>query len=273
MFKILVERPRFVHRYKGQTRKKVNTRAFLNDLDEDLLPFGVKQSIRPKGKFQFRKELNENLQPLWRFLKQRCGCLWEDVYSELRRNLDPKNAVQMHLMQHIKLNIVMDTILGSDRRVYSQRKHTIYRSDQCLETSTMFRDQFYIHPVTHILCMSPFKRDRVIPPEKAKKLKFQVSPVVQYRLIQGTWYVVELEEIPKDLGSPTEFFTNGTGYKNNREYMKVIDFTKVGDVLFPGGLNSAARTFEYGFSDLRAISLRTMGRREEKHLKDLLKPL
>jgi hypothetical protein len=47
------------------------------------------------------KWLNENLQPLRRFLMSRRGKRWDDVYAELRRNLAPQSAIDMHIFQHL----------------------------------------------------------------------------------------------------------------------------------------------------------------------------
>lgn len=47
-----------------------------------------------------RKSLNENLNPLWRFLKKNCGRPWSEVYSEMREVCDARSAIGYHIFQH-----------------------------------------------------------------------------------------------------------------------------------------------------------------------------
>lgn len=51
---------------------------------------------------QNAKQLNENLGPLKRFLQSRVGHKWDNVYSEIRANINPGNAVQAHVLQHLE---------------------------------------------------------------------------------------------------------------------------------------------------------------------------
>lgn len=55
-----------------------------------------------------RKELNENLNPLKRFLHSRIGKKWDDVYSEICSRIDKKNAVQGHIIQHLFQYVEID---------------------------------------------------------------------------------------------------------------------------------------------------------------------
>src|SRR5688500_11192928 len=47
------------------------------------------------------KWLNENLAPLRRFLRSRCGRPWDEVYSEICQRINRDSAVQLHIWQHL----------------------------------------------------------------------------------------------------------------------------------------------------------------------------
>jgi hypothetical protein len=208
------------------------------------------------------------LEPLWRFLQSRVGSCWDNVYSEIRANLSPKNAVQMHVVQHLKSQIAEDTYIGEDGCVYRQPKYSSGPTN--LEEPVQYDHQFYIHPVTRELCVSPRKTKRNW--KKEPKSKFQISDLVQYRLIEDVWYVVTFEKIPKELGIKERYQSPGKRYGVGEWSSEHLDFDRVGDILFPNGLRNYAREAEYGFTNIRAVSKRQLGKRELRHIKTLLNP-
>lgn len=91
MAKVVVERPR----YGGSYTKSGNKNTSLEDLP-------IKEGMRkPYGGRYYRKQFNDYLSPLRRFLESRVGKLWDDVYSEIRENINPNSTVQQHIMSHV----------------------------------------------------------------------------------------------------------------------------------------------------------------------------
>ena len=86
MAKVLCERPR------GGLRRR--RRGYQGPI-EDAPNF---ESTRRRR--DGTKHLNEHLGPLRRWLLAQVGRRWDDVYSELRARISPRNAVQMHIWQH-----------------------------------------------------------------------------------------------------------------------------------------------------------------------------
>ena len=71
-----------------------------NEKDYENLP--SYSSMKPKGRrYEERKQLNEYLNPLIRFLRKNCNRPWEKVYSEICENLDRRTAVQNHIFDHL----------------------------------------------------------------------------------------------------------------------------------------------------------------------------
>lgn len=304
MSKVIVERPRLGVYGKQKGRNKEKTRSFIKaavnnymkppkelgckdlfyccgehtgDVDSlcwmETMPFSEvevpsnKESMRPKGRVADRKELNENLEPLWRYLLSQVGRQWDDVYSDIRRNLSPRSTVQMHVVQHLDWQVKKSTYLGEDGRVYEHSKYNRGgMPDPCLEEPTTYKYGFYIHPVTRELCVSPTKAKKV---KKLQPKKFQVSSLVQYRLINGEWMVVEFEKIPRTEGKKGGYPYLGKVYMGGI-FPEYLDYKTVGDILYPKGLENYAREAEYGFINIRAVRKRSLGKREIKKLQTLL---
>lgn len=87
MAKIIVERPR-----AGGERDRPRRAAALDDLPKQE---GIK---RPHTD---RKDLNENLAPLVRFLDRNVGRPWNNVYSEISEQINVNSAVQAHIKRHL----------------------------------------------------------------------------------------------------------------------------------------------------------------------------
>lgn len=88
MAKVLVERSR-----RGGHNNRKGRSVPLDDLPS-------KESM--KRQHTDRKELNENLAPLKRFLQKSVGRKWNDVYSEICANLKLTSAVQRHILEHLE---------------------------------------------------------------------------------------------------------------------------------------------------------------------------
>lgn len=97
MSKVIVERPRLGSRANNDDKGEIKLRQKAME-NEDLLP-GRQSTAR--GRRAYSKHLNEHLAPLRRFLNSRIGQHWSKVFAEIRQNINPKSAVQMHIMQHL----------------------------------------------------------------------------------------------------------------------------------------------------------------------------
>lgn len=78
-----------------------------------------KQSMRKP--YKDRKEFSDNLGPLKRFLKSRCGERWDKVSSEISANIKLTSTVQRHILEHVK-DFVSEKILAkSDGTIWANR--------------------------------------------------------------------------------------------------------------------------------------------------------
>lgn len=173
MPKVLVERPR-----KGGKGSRV--RRYRAD-DNHPLREGI------KTRWTQRKELNENLRPLVRFLRSRCGRPWNKVYSEIREYLNPNSAVQMHILQHL-FQYVYVNVRMIDNVPHSCEYTAGWKPIYCWGGRSNY---FYVHPETCLLLMAPHynpwekREDEVIT-------KIFIGEQ-EYRLLNGNWFWISKE--------------------------------------------------------------------------------
>jgi hypothetical protein len=134
-----------------------------------------------------RKQLNENLAPLRRYLEKQVGRPWSKVYSEIARHLRIDSTVQQHVRDHIE-----DFVAVKPRRIAKS-----------WPSSHAWWQPLYVDPVTGILC-----RTDKLPEEKTRRharLNRPAPPIEhvplgkddELRLIDGQWYHVKLAPLPE----------------------------------------------------------------------------
>jgi hypothetical protein len=132
---ILVERERI-----GSKNPSRKTGALIRaDVDEDddtgpsFLPMG-------RGRYAWadQKMLNENLRPLRNFLIRSVGRNWNKVYAEIRQRVDPRRAIGLHVLQHLK-QMVHEDVIVTRGIPYAMRGGRVLPG-------------LFVHPKTGILC-------------------------------------------------------------------------------------------------------------------------
>jgi hypothetical protein len=178
MAKVIVERPRR-NRHSGRRGRPVA----LDDLPSHE---GMRRAQALRGD---RKELNENLQPLRRYLERQVGRPWRKVYGEIAKNLRVDSTVQQHVRDHLG-----DFVAIKPRRIKSWKG----RMDPWWQP-------FYVDPATGLLC----RTDR-LPEVKARRRAERNRPPApvtrvaigkdsELRLVAGLWYHVRLAPLAEPI--------------------------------------------------------------------------
>jgi hypothetical protein len=173
MAKVIVERPRI----PAFNCRKGRPQA----LDDLPAHEGMRRSHALRGD---RKELNENLTPLRRYLERQVGRPWDKVYSEIAAHLRMDNTVQQHLR---------DFVAVTPRRAIGG-----WRS----RASGLWYQRLYVDPFTGLLC-----RTDQLPEEKARRRRMRLRPSSpvdrialtddpELRRVRGVWYEVCLVPLP-----------------------------------------------------------------------------
>lgn len=188
MSKVIVERPRL----GGGMYKKGRT------VDPDL-QISQEGMRKPYIRKYIEKSLNENLSPLRRFLFSQVGKKWNDVYSDISRNLRTDNTVQQHVRDHLEDFVAVRTSLKDDKIMVSS-KYGWY--DYIGDTGKLL----YVDPCDGVLKINKFEPtrkpytygDRLREDRERREATERVFPDgTHLKLIDGLWYKVEYADIPK----------------------------------------------------------------------------
>lgn len=176
---IVIERPRNGMRIRGKKitgYKKALDKLTQTATEEGLLrPYLIKPWKRTKY-------FSDNLSPLKRWLRSQLGQPWDNVYSQLRQKIETRTLCGQHLLFHLWGFVERDVELIND---------VPYRRGQ-LHPLGYWRDEFYIHPETKILCVA--RKPLKPKPQKPKGL-IQIDSYHQYRQLDEIWYLISFKPI------------------------------------------------------------------------------
>lgn len=211
MYKVIVERPR---RYKSTRPLAIRLRNGLNG----------PAHLGMRAAYDYR-ELNENLQPLRRYLHAQVGRPWDKVFSEICGAIDRRNTVQQHIHQHIDQFIATRVGLRDGRLID-------FTNGRCLPLDGSRHQELYVDPRSGLIRLtnagSNWKRART-----EHRRRHEMEVVTRRRVLddhtlllnlRGSWFRVETAALPTEvvsgrtdarfdvvLGRFTAFHPNGDG--------------------------------------------------------------
>src|SRR5580700_2479089 len=144
-----------------------------------------------------RKQLNENLAPLRRFLESQVGRPWDKVFSEIAERLRADSTVQQHVRDHLR-----DFVATRPRRGIA----VWYSRDN----ETLWHQPLYVDPRDGIL-----KRTDRLPEQRARRRReadrkhqqpaserVKLALDSELRCVGGIWYEVALAPLPEPVYRP-----------------------------------------------------------------------
>ena len=187
---IVIERPR--NGMRISLKKLKGFKKQLHKLTEEASQDGLLNPylIKPRNKSKY---LSDHLGPLRRFLRSKVGQPWNNVYSELCQRLKTNTMAGQHVISHV-WDYVEQHVEIIDGVIYSKQRYRI-------RLDISYRDRFYIHPETGILCAV----EKV--PRKQKRKQEQTDVVIiddnrQYHKLNEIWYLITFEDFPPP---PTDY--------------------------------------------------------------------
>jgi len=184
MAQVIVERPRIRDRGAG---RKGRARA----LEELPSCEGMR---RPHLLSRHWKMLNENLNPLRRFLERQVGRPWNKVYGEIADRLRVDSTVQQHVRDHVGDFVALDP---------RPRSHWVYVTGGGKErVEYLWYQPLYVEPRDGIIkrtACHPFARALrraearrpIAPPDR-----IALAEGRELRRIAGIWYEAKLAPLP-----------------------------------------------------------------------------
>ena len=129
MAKVIVERPRV----GGNGERKGRAPR-----DPEDLPTKVSMRKSYSGRGRDRKQFNENLKPLERFLEKNINRKWDKVYSEICENLKATSTIQQHVRDHLKHMVELNVLKRGKKIFY---KSSYWRNENVeLRYKTLYVD-------------------------------------------------------------------------------------------------------------------------------------
>src|SRR5690348_426069 len=132
MFKVIVERERFNSGMKKASKSKI-VRGYYKGLMPSSKNVEDREDLEENGSMSYlpskitgkkpwgynAKELNENLNPLKRFITSKVGQKWDDVWSEICEFINSDSTVQKHVLDHAKQYVVTNCYFDEFNNVWS----------------------------------------------------------------------------------------------------------------------------------------------------------
>lgn len=250
MSKVIVERPRLGGRYLRKGRR-------LRDPDDVPKHKGMHRAAVERDSW---KDLNENLQPLRRYLHSQVGRPWDKVWSEISANLRPSSAVQQHVRDHVFDFVAKDVTV---------RDGEFYLSGRFLRPGATLRESWYelwIDPRTGLLRRNRHhktyrQRSRERHRRRQQLVRSRMVAAGEnrqyHRLNDGAWWEVKLEKVP------TYYQVRKTRY---RPPFRVPVEKEVHDAVLSANLSDLPRAVLYDRPGVYATSKRQLSKKEMKRL-------
>ncbi len=197
MSKVIVERPRVGRSWAG--KKPGRTRVVTDDDGEPLR--AAKGSVRePKARARKTKSLNENLNPLKRYLAANVGRPWAKVYSEISEHLKPTSTVQQHVRDHLEDFVAMKARSEKGVLMANTRWGRPVPLSDCHQL-------YYVHPRTGLLRKNEHRVSRTQAQRRARAAAQAerdarmrvIDAKTQLHLFDGAWWEVKLAKITPQL--------------------------------------------------------------------------
>jgi hypothetical protein len=188
---IVIERPR--NGMRISLKKRTGYHKQLHKLTQDAIEDGGLLSpylIKPRNKSKY---LSDHLGPLRGFLRSQVGQPWNDVYSQLCQQLNPNTMTGQHVISHLWDYVERHVELIDG---VPHRKPYWGRYIRTLESS--YREQFYVHPETRLLCLAEPRPRRQQQPSPPSDL-VPIDDFHQYRKINDIWYLITFAIFPSFL--------------------------------------------------------------------------
>jgi hypothetical protein len=185
MYKVIVERPR---KWKDPEKGVVRRR---NDFDGPRF-LGMRAG-------HGRPALNENLNPLKRYLRAQVGRPWNKVYGEISAGIDRRNVVQQHIFEHLDDYIALQVEWRDGSLVDLRSPAPSFRTGRCEPVQ-----ELYVDPRTGLIrpnkSYRSYIRDwRAGQTAQAAALALRLRRIDAGTLllrIDGEWYEVRTAALP-----------------------------------------------------------------------------
>lgn len=164
---------------------------------------GGRQSMRKPYNYNYgydRKSFNENLNPLYGWVRSCLGKNWDKCYSELRKKFDARSVINQHILEHLWQVIETNTFVDEHGRSMARAgRYSLYGAVPVSECgsgyyvcpkSGMVREAHQKSKVAQKRLNEARRREELMQKER------WLDKDNVLRLIDGTWYHFEMRDSP-----------------------------------------------------------------------------
>jgi hypothetical protein len=167
------------------------------------------------------KSFNENLNPLYGFIRKSLGKKWDKVYSEICEVFDKRSVINQHILIHLFQYVETNVRVGTDGKLYVLREYT-NEYIPVGETST----EYYVDPRDGILKynharLTQRQEMRAWREERQRRQldkKRVLGPMLELERVDGIWY--EFQYAPVERWARVE--TDENGYERTVYYSSYV---------------------------------------------------
>lgn len=198
--KVLTERPRQGHKRKHKEVRKAYNSKFNSarwDENEDGQYGGLEGMRKPYNSWIDRKQNTDLWSAIRRFMLSRCGQKWDDVWSEVNRDLHESDDMRAHWRVHCKIEVdekVEVAPNGKLWRLASRGRWTLRDIEHYgwpLQGIPGCNKRFYVDPRDGILRKNPdLVWDHPAREEDQPEYGWRMPDGVIIKYIDGIWYDV-----------------------------------------------------------------------------------
>ena len=170
-----------------------------------------------KARFNHRytlKNFNENLNPLYNFIRCNVGRKWDKVYSEICKTFDKRSVINQHILIHLFQLVETNCRVLNDKVVFLQP----YRNSEGWVGIERSYSDYYVDPRDGILHRNTKKltaRQQRKLDDKHNEIEEQkvhriISDKIELFLIDGIWYEAMMEKCPPPTMVPKLIYSPGS---------------------------------------------------------------
>lgn len=147
------------------------------------------------------KPFNENLNPLYGWLRSIVGKKWDKCYSELCKKFDMRGVINAHILQHLYQDLETHTFVGDKGRVMFMDTRYTNKGEQPIKQC--YKD-YYVCPKDGTVKKTHKVPRRSVVMQKEAEKQARALEVTRWlndtnvlHKIDGVWYHFELKPIPQ----------------------------------------------------------------------------
>jgi hypothetical protein len=197
MANVIIDRPRTGGNRGKSVPPKGTKRKLQKALaSEDCEQLAKRESNAPGRVYGYDcKQLNEHLSPLRRYILSCVGRKWDEVFSDICKNISQDSAVQSHVRDHVFDYVETQVVINKDGKLSCKpsNKHRWY-------VDFLYK-MTYVHPTTGVLCRneSYFARQKRKPKQERVTRWIPIDKdgtQAYYKADDGIWYKIKVSRIP-----------------------------------------------------------------------------